>query len=972
MAQDLLYYVRKISTDIGGNKYWKLNQIGEVQETFNMSIGLDGSKDTCHFTVIAYKEIELDPFTIIYHEKTNTWWCLDNKKVTRYKNESGSMYVYELQCVGAIELFNARDLTNCGFRSNKYTIDTLIKRLFTLSNFEMPISINYGTLDSNIVIDYMKTFENYTLLSALREFLNGYNCDVKLSFNTYTQALGTFVSSAVLNIHSKSGNTSVVVDIDDFDDVREQKTMSKNSFGGKVISNAENVVSSKVSRFPATGLIGLSSNIRTVVDSNGDIKEESFIRLPSNAYKVNKVSIVANTFRLVGPGGAMIEEFNTCAYNEYNFKIQFAHIVEGTRSSYGDEAAEYVSDHYDEIYENVKKATTFEFYDGFQYDPVADEFKFPLNAPSGMKLIEFNNPAPNINRKIILTDKAVRDTLNLPYQGIYWERGSNLIKGFEYFGLDTYTKKQVDISYSVLGSQVIFSLEAGGQTRYITLTGVGTVNELTVDPYYISCFVEYIPMGDLKIITDNELKNRDIQLYNQNGKMNDSVGLSKLINSYANEVTSENITRYKQFYSLDDIIPIGAIVKNGTQQYVINNMSLDFYQNETNYKIEVEYTMSKYVATKSLMINANSNIRDYGIPQTENVRRIQVYKDTYALTYTQVGFTAYDPLQDMLSFPNIPTGNKQYSCFIMCEANYPTYTAGTETPTGTTSYYYYFLNTTKYLLKKQVIVKLDFNDNNIIGYDCQNIASNWSTNNFLLMKSERINTPVSYVDEVGELKGIYINFCDEEGTSKAITEYANDYLTDRDIDLFHNVVFIPKEMYDNATDYRSFRLIESQYYKDALETPVFEYSMQLINSEQVIVGENIFDTYDEYSYLHYIFYAFAYINDEAVTENSAMQYATNDVYIDIIIPTLDNTAKLNVGANSINIQLFGSSRIFAGAVVNASRQTIQANKTIGIYRYVYDFNNLTTIKKELLFVIKDLPSANIIDNEIVLYINRKE
>ena len=35
----------------------------------------------------------------------------------------------------------------------------------------------------------------------------------------------------------------------------------------------------------------------------------------------------------------------------------------------------------------------------------------------------------------------------------------------------------------------------------------------------------------------------------QNGKLTDSVALSKLVNSYSKEITTTNITRYKHYYS---------------------------------------------------------------------------------------------------------------------------------------------------------------------------------------------------------------------------------------------------------------------------------------------------------------------------------------------------------------------------------------------------------------------------------------
>ena len=114
--------------------------------------------------------------------------------------------------------------------------------------------------------------------------------------------------------------------------------------------------------------------------------------------------------------------------------------------------------------------------------------------------------------------------------------------------------------------------------------------------------VNYIPMGDLKIKNDNNNYGIDTQMYNQNGKLTDSMALSKLMNSYAEEISTDNITRYKEFYKFSDIPEVGQVIHVGNSNYVINNISYDFQQNDNEkYFIECEFTLSKQVAVKSLL-----------------------------------------------------------------------------------------------------------------------------------------------------------------------------------------------------------------------------------------------------------------------------------------------------------------------------------------------------------------------------------
>lgn len=197
--------------------------LGEIQNDFNMSFVNDGTKDSWSTIVWGYEESEIEPYTIVWHEKTNTWWVVSNDKVERVLNEDGGfIYIHNLDLLGAIELLNARDLTDCGFNQGRYTIQEFILRLFKLSTFEYNCPISNDYLDLNMKVNFVKTFENYTLLSALREFLDAYNCSAKLYFE-FDSYYDDLLSNAVLRIVPKTGDHSLSQhNIDDFDDVREE------------------------------------------------------------------------------------------------------------------------------------------------------------------------------------------------------------------------------------------------------------------------------------------------------------------------------------------------------------------------------------------------------------------------------------------------------------------------------------------------------------------------------------------------------------------------------------------------------------------------------------------------------------------------------------------------------------------------------------------------------------------------------
>ena len=261
-------------------------------------------------------------------------------------------------------------------------------------------------------------------------------------------------------------------------------------------------------------------------------------------------------------------------------------------------------------------------------------------------------------------------------------------------------------------------------------------------------------MSDIKIKYDNSRNDLDIKVYNQNGKLNDSVALSKMVDSYSKEIQSDNITRYMHYTDFDDIPQVGQLVNNNGEIYVISDISYDFYVNETDddeeigYYIECEFTISKYISVKSLMVNPNSNIRDYAIPQKYNVKRRQTYRDYFEFSLTQDSDANVEtPYVALDNYLTIGTDVEQHSYdhTAIIKIDYAEETDGHMN-------WYYQLNSTAYVMNKSIYELVDFNDNNIIGYDMQNKKSGFNMSDIWHRDYYNINTPVSYVDDKGKAK----------------------------------------------------------------------------------------------------------------------------------------------------------------------------------------------------------------------------
>ena len=887
MEHDYLYFWDKLGSS--GTR----QLLGEVKigkEGFNMSFVIDGTKDSTKIVVWSFSISQsIKPNTIVWHENTGTWWCVLKDKVDRIVNEQGWLYIHNLQLEGAIELFNARDLTDCGFNQNTYTIYSFVNRLISLSSVEIPVYfVTDNNLDTTKNIDYIKTFENYTLLSALREFFNGYNCSIKLNFYQ-SSSDSHYIQYANLYVVPKTGNiTRPIKTIDQaFNEIKEIKTINKNSYGTTVVSNAENVVSTKAKLYPSVGYTRISGENYLIQPS------DALIRLPSKVNSVEYVDMVKGKISVTigvnktGDYGGYSQNtivgsttFDIANVTSFNNAIDW---IKNTLLSQGP-AAIWVQNNTDDQFwadakgqaslDTLSQYFSFRLYDIKHYDPLANTF-FNDN-----EIYQFTR-APSGNKPFVLGEKTLRNGVREPNEVMYWERGSNVIKGFDFFSYhgisNVITSSSNEGVYFIRFTQTHptgtwhYNIVFGDYKSDTDVAGYVIPSKVTLSLLNTYYKVKYIPMGDIKIKYDNQNDGNDIQLYNQNGRFVDGVALSKLLVSYKDEITSDNITRYCIGYSLSEMPQVGDIIINNNDKYVINNVSIDFYMTENGttfgYYLVGEYTLSKNVATKSLMTSPNTNIRDYGIPQNYNVKRKQLYRDFYELSFSNDSNSdsdIYMPLSSILNITNVPQNYVSHVGIMKLTYKQPfggggqTYEGGTVPPSDT---WYYQLESTIYYMKKAMYEIIDFQDNNIIGYDCQNVTCGFDIRRLFEVivvgnaNIDIINTPISFVDDDGQMQGIDICMC---STSQLMSIYDQYKATKEqelgrtyDITLYNRCVFIPSDVYNLALNNNDFMISEQNYNKDALEVPVFEYSCQLDDSENVVIGENVFESFEsDFAYLY--------------------------------------------------------------------------------------------------------------------------
>ena len=983
MNKDLMYYFDKTSP-------YQRHELGEIQSDFNMGFAIDGSKDTCKIVVLSFNENELEPNTILWHEKTNSWWCVKRDRTNRYLNDNGDfIYEHALQLEGAIEWFNSRDLTDCGFNQDEYTINEFLERLISLSNVEIPL---WGIVaDSNFLsqkVTYVKAFENYTLLSALREFLDGYNMCAKLHFRETTSDNNTFLSECVLSLFSKTGSRDLTAhNISEFNEVKETKTIDINSFGTTVVSNVENVVASDSKTFPSTGAVKTSSNEYNILAQN------ALIRLPTKVYKGNWIKLVLPKgaiemeFVFRNSGGNTTMRYDTIKmnvssqgsiskafYTMQQYVAYWCNLESGGNEFY-QAFAQALAQQKQNIIDNVTKASTITIYNGNEIDTVNETIIKGKNVPylAHIDYVSHINvqTQEGANQPVIFCDKAFKQALPQVWKGIQWERGSDVISGFDGFVPLSRTSGSWRINAN---SYTNTDLQQSSMEYFRYETSLGHVilrtptNDVTVHFRDTQWVVNYIPMTDLKIKVNNNNRKRDTLLYNQNGKFTDGVALSKVINSYAKEVSSNTITRYKAYTNYDLVPKAGSFVITPNGEYVVSNISLDFSQSENSnndftYFIECEITMSKAVAIKTIMVNPNTNIRDYGIPQQYNVKRKQIYRDFVELTYSLE--STETPYMSPEKYLGLGLRSSTFSDLVaVMKLNYDEQINGSST-------YYYQLDTVNYNFEKSLYIVCDFKDNNIIGYGSQNVFSGFVISRILSGTIDTINTPISYVDSNGKVKDIDILLVDNETLTSVYDTYQSQSGGDSwDGVLYNFSVFIPSDIYDGCFGRQTIRINETNYKKDAIEVPVFEYSAQIEDSNDVLVGSNILKQYDGCVYLY------SYILGQNLNQNNVFE--SQNALVSSSYAQVDNSVAIGyyvVGTDQsglsydhVKVRLYELTQYSfnTNSVSYENQLVIPANTDIAIFRHVVDPLTKQVIAKELIAILKNVQNGG---QEINLAVN---
>jgi hypothetical protein len=873
----------------------------DILSTFNIEENLNETPSNMKVKAItsnAYRE-EFEVNTIAFHEDTNSWWVIKSDESTYLTTNE---YEHEIQLVEYLEFFSYRHLPNCAFAPNTYNLEQTLNRLFNIA--KLSISVSYPNfLDKDKIMPFF-SFENFTVANAIKNVARVINAIPKMSVN-----LVGFVPT--LTFINRNGNDNAISTLtlnQLFSVAYEKNTNSNDQFTTRSVSNITNAKSSVLTISPQKG--GFKS-----ITQNSLINEEQATRvyLPS---KIDKIEFV----RIFVP--IVVRLSSSTIYSGYYLEKQ--PVIDAINGSTLPGMTPEIKA---TMISNLPNPLSFQ---QINYNDVVDKTYNSATTD--------NTRANLFFKKMSLLSKFDFDTV------------SKVVGGYNVVDLD---KKDRTIHWTPFTNEVIMSLtfrEGLGVTQtalnpsYNLYSPGGVVTGLLQVRIKSSGFfsdripndevlvqVGYYPIADIKVSIDNDNDAQDERFFNQSGKVIDAVSVTKLITSHTNDSVEGTKIRNARYETLANVLPLGQLVRDGNQIYVVSQRSIDGQIKSNNEYYNVIYTLSRNRVARSENIVADSSVISYKTPDDNLVFRSQLYKDYIELSLiNQNQETPYLNLNKVLTLSSTLAGtNFDYS--VLSKNDFGT------TPTIVR----YVKNPTTFDLHKAKLMNVNWQENNVLGYRLDSTGDNY------------VQTPILYTDDVGKATNFELLFLDTTN----LTDASSDFNTPTVINTlvpFADLTQVPTSFYndDVVADGRfSIRIQEPTYDKDPFEIPVFEYMIQGNDDYSpignTVVGDDLFTTFTGNLRYHYV------INNTTrfTAENAIKLYGTTPA---------SNTRRVVFTRDSgtphiLDLDLF--------TTLSTELKNSNLIKNIGIYA-----TDGTNVK--FLFAINDYVEGGINDrNDIRMFIN---
>jgi hypothetical protein len=922
MSQGQLWLFGKIKQ----SGYYVRNVVLDITGTFNMEDNLNDTPSNMKIKTITsdtYRE-EFEVNTIAYHPNTTTWWVIKADTSTYLQNGE---YEHEIELVELLEFYSYRHLPNCAFAPNTYSLEQMLDRLFYIGK-QNDITVTYPSfLDEDRQMPFM-SFENYTIANAIKNIGRSINAIPKVVASITSGVIGLYIQGFDLTFINRVGNETTIKNVlnDQFPVAYEKNSNSSDQFTTRSVSNITNAKSSSLVVSPQKGGYKNISVESPLYDA-----DTAKIYLPSKVDSVKelniypRVSLVYITF----DGSDLVYNpiYKGYFFDESFWFEKFQESLSTTNKI--------------RLYDSTELTVTSTIY-GQLNDLTIDNFPNAkaislVNSTDTISTSFDSVLSPWFKNKMTIKsnfDYKLEDTQAIQDRISYYETNTNTITMSKRFreGLSwASVQSSVDLNpfYRIYRSST--TLVYNSLYLMIDRDLDGAFADKTFSPN-ILVQVSYYPIADIKVSIDNDNNASDEKFFNQSGKIVDSVTVSKLITSHTNDSVEGTKIRNARYTDYNDIMPLGQIVRDNNQLYIVTQRSLDMMFANGNTYFNVIYTLSRNRIARSENIIADNSVISYKTPDDNLVQRTQLYKDYLELSLENINQdTPYLSMTKALVLSsNFAGTNFDYTALV--KNSYGT------SPTIVR----YVKNPSVFDLYKSKLMNFNWQDNNIIDYRVERDDD-----------QSPIQTPIVYTDSVGKATDFELLICN----TQEIEEANEDYNDPTEIDVlvpFGDLTQIPTTFYTNdilADNRYSIRIQEPSYNKDPFEIPVFEYMLQ-VNDDynplgNIVVGGELLTSFPNVLRYHYVL-----SNTRFTDENAQKLYDDNPL-------TGNSNRRVTItrtSATQLDLDLF------VNILVGGTRNT-ETIKHIGIYA-----TDGTNVK--FLFGINDYVESGSNDkSNITVFIN---
>jgi hypothetical protein len=962
----------------------------DILGTFNIEDNLNETPSNMKVKVITsntYRE-EFQVNTVAYHEDSNSWWVIKS-------DESSYMttgeYEHEIQLIEYLEFYAYRHLPNCAFAPETYTLEQMLLRLFDIA--KLSITIVYPDfLDEDKIMPFF-SFENFTVANAIKNIGRAINAIPKMSVN-----ITGFVPT--LTFINRNGADNAIVNVLDtqFPIAYEKNMNSNDQFTTRSISNITNAKSSSLVISPQKG--GHKNIVENATIYNLDNADSSRVYLPSKIDKVEFVRIIPKITVFRSDDDSVVTDTLFSGYYQDENEVKDAIIANvgefeiftladlqalvvptseelfqinlndtlGTTPSYLSvfkglftlkskfdfDTSDLQSAPYDTI-AKVKAKTIHwlpftneivmaeSFRDGLTVNQTPQHFRPALNLTIATK-------SGGGNTERIRISVSTRNTgfynLKVPNDEVLIQVGYYPIADIK-VSIDNDNDAQDEKFFNQSGKVIDAVSVSKLITSHTNDSVEGTkIRNARYDKFPYQLFTGSIAFstsplsspsnGDYWFRTDtNELYER---ISGSWVLVPSTFGTTTPIDGNQSSLRFVNTATQQLFISQLTILPLGQLVLDSNQIYVISQRSIDGMVKNSNEYYNVIYTLSRNRVARSENIVADSSVISYKTPDDNLVFRTQLYKDYIELSLQDINQdTPYLLMTKALQFGGTLAGSN-FDFTVLAKNEYGT----------TPNVVRYVKNPTTFDLHKAKLVNVNWQSNNLLGYRLDSTGVTY------------VQTPILYTDNLGKATNFELLFLDATNLRESKEHFNGEYTPDELIP-FTDLTEVDEDFYDDSVlfeNHFSIRIKEDTlggvpYKKDPFEIPVFEYMIQgnddYNSLGNVIIGNDLFTNFRTATgttmRYHY------QISNTRFTAENAIKLFTLPSSTDRVVGFARDGHELDLTLYSV----FDST---------TSPPTLTQNTTefdhIGIYAY-------NGVESKFLFAINDYTMNS--DSLITIYIN---